>query len=101
MIRHLSTGQVCRALRSACLPLFCLLFLPLVLSAQNAGSPTATVATVASNAGTDDDDGKGAAHPAPEPDTWMLLGTGTVVLLLLYTRRRVRVLTPRTAQHQT
>jgi PEP-CTERM motif len=98
MIRHLSTGQVCRALRSACLPLFCLLLLPLVLSAQNAGGPTATIAP---NAGTDDDDGKGAAHPAPEPDTWMLLGTGTVVLLLLYTRRRVRVMTPPTAQHQT
>jgi hypothetical protein len=99
MIRHPLTGQMARALRSVCLPTLCLLFLPLGLAAQNAGSPTATVSNETE---TTEGGGSAAANPAPEPDTWMLLGTGTVVLLLLYTRRRAaRVLTPHTAQQQT
>jgi hypothetical protein len=98
MTRHPLTGQVARALRSVCLTTLCLLFLPLGLAAQNAGSPAATVSNEAEET---EGDGSAAANPTPEPDTWMLLGTGAVVLLLLYTRRRsARVLTPHTAQQQ-
>lgn len=113
-------------LRSVCLPLLCLLFLPTSLLAEDqrpqkqdlpAKSPPAKTqpaepntaeldtaeAATPGDAKSEDDNAAAAgnasgAHPAPEPDTAMLLGTGAVVLLLLYARRRVRVGTPRTAQ---
>ncbi len=99
MIRHRLTGQVARALRSTCLPILCVLLLPVGLLAQSGGTVQKPAADEVA-ARTDQGGGKAAANPAPEPDTWMLLGTGTVVLLLLYTRRRVRVTAPRAQPQQ-
>ena len=117
MTRPSQTGQAVRTLRKICLPFLCVLLLPLGLAASDGVQdpqqrPEATEPAAKNKPGNQpeqkspenqdvDKNGNAAgAHPAPEPDTWMLLGTGAIVLLILYTRRRVRVVAPRTASHQ-